>query len=259
MEKNFFDELPKLFLASFQDTWKVFIKDQIKVEEEEIKNIIGKFIGIGIETFFPKLSTLIIGKLLTTESEIKKIDRQVSKLIREPIKTGLNQLKIANTLSITSNINYQYLKLRYLHALENFDKAYNLSSDEEKPYIDLLRGITTLKIEGGQNESVYHFKNFQKYYLEVEATCEKEEVLLRNKIFEVEETIKKFKTPNDEIKKTGSNWTGIDVSTNYVKKQQLLFDLERYRKKETQIAKMREEVKSIGKSILITIELLENT
>lgn len=139
----------------FSDAFIKSVKDSLKVEEKALlgntSTIAGKIIVLGANNFFPSFVGLVLDSFIrTSDSELKKISKQLSKLIREPFLTGIDQLKMASQISPGNEAEVSFQHQRLHAALENFDKAFNLSEPDEKLNIELLRCLTLLKMNGAQ-------------------------------------------------------------------------------------------------------------
>jgi hypothetical protein len=95
------------------------------------------------------------------------IKQQLSKLIREPLQTAIEQLRIAEKLNPVTDDQKQHRVFRYQQALGNLDKALSLCEADEKPFVNFLRGLATLNIPGGYIEAKYHLREFHAACLKI--------------------------------------------------------------------------------------------
>lgn len=93
------------------------------------------------------------------QNELVKIRKRLSDIVVEPIQTGLTQLKTGLEIGIKNKKEKVYKDKRLYSALENFDRAYTFTNNEEdKFFIILLKGFTSYQISGGKGESRIYFE-----------------------------------------------------------------------------------------------------
>jgi hypothetical protein len=103
---------------------------------------------------------------LVTQEHSSEIQRSLQKLIANPMRTGIDQLRIA--MELEKGIGKEaaqedaYRFERYKDALRSFDKALANASDDEKIPIHLYRAMASERIPGGVREARIHFARFQE-------------------------------------------------------------------------------------------------
>jgi len=137
-----------------------------KVAEFGVTSILHDFpsstISHSIGTFVFKFIQAFLEVLSGKEEKTQQIEAVVSALIREPLLTGLEQLRVANKTVLFSEKSKQYRIERLRNALNSLDRARSLASEEfEIAIIDLLRGLCAFEIPGGTSEALIHLTAFQ--------------------------------------------------------------------------------------------------
>jgi hypothetical protein len=129
-----------------------------------------------LTSVLPGLSAALAGNLvmhlvnlvlhaLVTQDHSSEIQRSLKKLIANPMRTGIDQLRIAMELEKGIGKGAQedvYRFERYKDALRSFDKALANASDDEKIPIHLYRAMASERIPGGVREARIHFARFQE-------------------------------------------------------------------------------------------------
>jgi len=100
--------------------------------------------------------------LISINESNHRIEESLSNLIQEPFSTAIEQFKIGCKLEGTSKDDRKHREIRFRDSLINFDKALSLAKQEEKAFINLMRGLCAINIPGGLSEAKIHFKAFQK-------------------------------------------------------------------------------------------------
>jgi hypothetical protein len=117
---------------------------------KDIGAFISKFIHVFLEVFYD------------ADEKPRQIEAVVSTLVREPLITGIEQLRVANKTVPFSEKSMRYRIERFQNALCSLDRARSLASEEfEIALIDLLRGLCALEIPGGESEALVHLSSFE--------------------------------------------------------------------------------------------------
>lgn len=135
-------------------------------------------------TFTLQFVLLIFKKLVHSEDTDLFIRTQLSKLVAEPFKTGVDQLKLADSIQPTNIAEQEHRIERYKNALVNLDRAFSVAKPEEQLFILLLRGVTALQIPGGQPEAKIHLAEFHKRCSIIATEIEKQAIEKENKSIE---------------------------------------------------------------------------
>lgn len=130
-----------------------------------------------LTSVLPGLSAVLAGNLvmhlvnhvlhaLIAQKHSSDIQRNLKKLIANPMRTGIDQLRIAMELERDSPTKgaeeATYRFERYKDALRSFDKALANASDDEKIPIHLYRAMASERIPGGAREARIHLSRFQE-------------------------------------------------------------------------------------------------
>ena len=117
---------------------------------KDIGAFISKFIHVFLEVFYD------------LDEKPRQIEAVVSTLVREPLITGIEQLRVANKTVPFSEKSMRYRVERFQNALCSLDRARSLASEGfEIALIDLLRGLCAFEIPGGTSEAILHLTSFQ--------------------------------------------------------------------------------------------------
>lgn len=115
-------------------------------------------------TFASKFVEIFLQGLFNSQQNLQKIETAVSALVREPLMTGVEQLKLANKTVPSSKEAAQYRIERFRMALASLDRARSLASEKESKFeiafVDLLRGFCALELSGGASEAISHLTAF---------------------------------------------------------------------------------------------------
>src|SRR5208283_1554602 len=146
--------------SSFLDfTEKMLSAGRDKLASSASSIIAASLLGFS-GSFLYEFAMICIKSLLATEQTNELIKKQLSKLITEPLSTGLEQLSLAETLKPKSQAERDHQIFRYKQALENLDRALSLCQPEERPFIILLRALAAMRLPGGSPESRIHLEEF---------------------------------------------------------------------------------------------------
>ncbi len=101
--------------------------------------------------------------LLSAEESAHEIARSVSKLVEEPLNTGMEQLRVADSLEGASAAELRHKTLRYQQALSSLDRALSMADPDERPIVQLLRGLASARIPGAAREAIAHLREYLDY------------------------------------------------------------------------------------------------
>ncbi len=252
---NILAALPRLFSEAFIKS----AKQNLQIDEASIlgntSTLVGKIIFVGFNNFMPSVVGAVLESFTkNNDSELKKISKQLSKLIREPILTGINQLKTSLKAQPTNESELAFQQQRLMIALQNFDKALQLCGEDEKIQIKFLQGVTLLKIKGGTKEAKSTLGEFIEMATSQKEQLESELLKLQNSA-----TTKRIEAESIVAKapKAGGGLVGFSDSSGYFKKMELLNAASKI---ESQSEKIIDSVYDLNKVIAtttITYSLLE--
>ncbi len=138
----------------------------------ETSNAIISCLSGSCRVFISEFSKLFSKEFSDSEEEFSNIEMAVSALIREPLKTGLEQLRFALITEPSTQDKTQYRIFRFRDSINNLDRAQSLASEQRKNFdsvfIRLLRGICVLEIPGGTSEAIVHLTAFQNWSQNIE-------------------------------------------------------------------------------------------
>lgn len=137
-----------------------------KTTESEGISVLNDFqngsLSKSIGTFISKFIQAFLEVFYDTDEKPRQIEAVVSTLVREPLITGVGQMKVANKTVPFSEKGMRYRIERFRNALCSLDRARSLASEEfEISLIDLLRGLCAFEIPGGKSEALVHLTSFQ--------------------------------------------------------------------------------------------------
>lgn len=217
---NILETLPKLFSEAFIKS----AKKNLQIDESSIlsntSTIVGKIILVGFNNFIPSVVGVVLESLTTnSDSELKQMSKQLSKVIREPFLTGIDQLKTSLETQPTNESEINFQQQRLLTALQNFDKALQLCEEDEKVQIKFLQGVTLLKINGGTQEAKSRLREFID-----SATSKKKR--LEGELRKLQHSVNTKRNEAQSIvatePKAGGGLIGFSGSSDYFKKMELL-------------------------------------
>lgn len=99
---------------------------------------------------------------------ISQVREVVTKLVRQPLVTGIEQLRLLLTMSPVGRTEHEYFADRARNALVQLDAALSLAEPEDRHAMHLLMGMTGSLIPGGEEEAIFHFEQFT-FAVETEA------------------------------------------------------------------------------------------
>jgi len=145
-----------------------------------------------IGTFISKFIQAFLEVFYETEEKPRQIEAVVSTLVREPLITGIEQLKVANKTVPFPEKSMRYRVERFQNALCSLDRARSLASEGfEIALIDLLRGLCAFEIPGGTSEAILHLTSFQvwghKKVGDISSVKKKKQLKVDSMALEIEE------------------------------------------------------------------------
>lgn len=167
-----------------------------KVAELTVKAVLGALTGgpAGAWTLFVSAFAQVFLEALThTQHNLQKIEGAVSALVREPLMTGMEQLKLALKTAPSSEEATGYKLERMRMSLSSLDKAHSLALQGklgvEVAFVDLLRGFCALELPGGMSEAKVHIDSFLKWaceqvadFFSLPSTLAEEDIIEKAKI-----------------------------------------------------------------------------
>jgi hypothetical protein len=137
-----------------------------KATESRVKSVsndsLSSTASMSIGTFISKFTQAFLEIFYGMEERPRGIEVVVSALVREPLITGLEQLRMANETVSFSEKGMQYRVERFRNALCSLDRARSLASEEfEIAFINFLRGLCAFELPGGTSEALVHLTSFQ--------------------------------------------------------------------------------------------------
>ena len=127
-------------------------------------SVIAKFLGEFGEQF--------VGMLLKLDRSDAVLKRLISSLVEAPLRTGMDQLELAQKLPDLDPTHRNYREERFRNALTSLDQALSLAKDAERPLVEFLRGVAALNIRGGEPEAVAHFLEYKNACRQERAAAE---------------------------------------------------------------------------------------
>jgi hypothetical protein len=112
--------------------------------------------------FAVEFASVLLKMLLDSEDSLSRIDKNVSKLVQEPLKTALEQFRVASALHPDNESGRVYREQGFRESLASFDRARSVAEDHDTPLIDLLRGICALQMRGGGGEAKVHLRPYAR-------------------------------------------------------------------------------------------------
>ncbi len=219
-----------------------------------------------IKETFLLLSESILGRksyamaflkaLISINESNHRIEKSLSKLVREPFSTAVEQFKIGCKLEGASKEERLHRESRFRDSLTNFDKALSLGEPNEKAFINLMRGLCAANLPGGETEAKIHFEVFQKECEENALKLKREATSLINAARENE--LRASEINLDELPKGlgGGTFFCMSVGEPKMKKATLLVKAREDRKNAERLLK-ESNVLLIASENLMTI--IENT
>jgi hypothetical protein len=138
--------------------------DMVETSVKALSTVLSSAISTTCGVFLSEFVKVFLKELSDSQRKLRQIEGAVSALVREPFKTGMEQLRLAIRLQPYSEKQAQHRIERYKHALVNLDRARSLASEKfEIALIDLFRGICTLELPGATDEAITHLTSFDNW------------------------------------------------------------------------------------------------
>ena len=241
----------KAFLKTVEESLSIGKNKLISASSSAFLQILSRVSG----NFIIELSIACLKSLLESKESLRLIEKDINKLVREPLKTGIEQLRVAEILKSGTEKQSQHRVLRYQQALINFDKALSLAEENEKPFINFLRGLVAIHLPGAEEESIMHLKEFQgaclKAAKDLKNRAAHEEVLA----LENEREAEAVEIPRGPG--VGGGLIGMARAEPLFKKAQLLYDASKQRKRSEALKSVYDQMLITSSAIEILISLLE--
>jgi hypothetical protein len=243
--------LNKVFLKTVEETLSVKKTELLSKATSEIMQIFARASG----NFIIEVSLAFLKIILESKDSMRVIEREVKKLVSEPLRTGIEQLKIAGVLNSKTKAQNQHKISRYRQALDNFDSALSLAEENEKPFINLLRGLVSVNIPGAEEEAVIHLRNFQVACQKIAEHVSSVASLEEKNALEEErdaEAIKVQISPG-----VGGGLIGMARAEPLIQKAHLLHEADKRRKKVESLKFTRDQILNSILAIEILISLVQ--
>ena len=174
---------------------------------------------------------IFLKTLISINDSNHRIEKSLSKLVREPFLTAIEQFKVSCGLEGKSKEEKAYREARFRNSLTSFDKALSLAEPNEKSFINLMRGFCALNLPGGVKEAEIHFRIFQD---ECEEYANELRDIAENLINEAEKCeLKASKINVDELPKGlgGGTFFSMSVGEPKMRKASLLAEAKEKKEK----------------------------
>jgi hypothetical protein len=177
--------------------------------------------------FVSEITLACLKAILAERDRLSEIERSVSKLVREPLKTGVERLRIADSLPAKTPNEVQHRLTRLRGALESFDRAVSVAESVDRPPIDFLRGLVAAQIPGAEDEAALHFTAFSDY-------CAKRAVAIRAKASALEVKASEAEEEANGIDAryslgVGGGFAGMEKALPWIRKSGLIQEAKRFR------------------------------
>src|SRR5215471_11273424 len=146
-------------------------ESSLDIAQEKIFAIPAKEVAALLASAFAgKFATdLVIACLraIIAEDKTSLLVKLTEKLVKNPLRTGMDVLTVAMNLEPSDGVveteeQRKHREERYRDALRCFDSAFQNADDSDKPAIDFLRGLATMRIPGARGEAALHFSAFRQ-------------------------------------------------------------------------------------------------
>jgi hypothetical protein len=138
-------------------------QETVKISSDEVFSLSAAGLLVLFGHFASAFSTHFVfaclKALMTPKHATDRGIQFLQRLVRNPMATGINVLKIA--LELESNLgatpsdgDREYVIERFRNARSSFDNAAQNAEENEKAAISLYRGLTSMKIPGGRHEGL---------------------------------------------------------------------------------------------------------
>lgn len=147
--------------SAFEEIATVWLKTANKEISSFLTPWLPNFLAIASGDFVVEFTAIFLKTFFNPGTQLHDIDAKLIKLINEPLKTAIEQFEIASQLCPKNEIDLQYREKRLRDCLGNLDRACSIAEQEEIPLINLLRGLCTIQVTGGQQEAIIHLEKFR--------------------------------------------------------------------------------------------------
>lgn len=106
-----------------------------------------------VGSFASAFATAFLKALLQSDDSLKRVERSVSKLVAAPMKTALEQFRVAMVSSAGDDTSASHQESRFRDCLKTLDGAYALAEQGDLPQVNLLRGLCALCLPGALREA----------------------------------------------------------------------------------------------------------
>jgi len=236
----------KAFISTAEKELRKQKKNLINIDASNLLNSL----GLLSKSFIFEFTIIFLKILLTAKDSNTQIEKNLSKLIREPYLTAMEQFKIASELKYITSEEKKYREIRFRDSLVNFDRALSFAEENEKPFINFLKGLCALNITGGRDEAITHLSNFQQ-------SCKQEIISINDEISVLEKIAEeneidasKIKIDNKPIGLGGGSLISMGASQDTLEKAAILEEVKSIRKK-------IKDLKDLNGEFLNTINYIE--
>lgn len=148
-------------ISAAQETVKISSDEVFSLSATSLLVLFGHFAS----AFSTHFAFACLKALITPKHASDRSVQFLQRLIRNPMATGINLLKIALDIesklgALPSEEDREYVTDRFRNARFSFDIAAQNAEENEKAAISLYRGLTSMKIPGGRQEGLLHLREF---------------------------------------------------------------------------------------------------
>lgn len=199
---------------------------------------------------------LFLKALFSINESTYRIENSLSKLVREPFLTAIDQFNIGCKLEGNSKKEKEYREERFRNSLNNFDRALSLAQPNEKSFINLMRGFCALNLPGGSKEALIHFEVFQK-------ECEKKASELKHLSDKMLEDAKEYELKANEVKVDdlpkglgGGTFFSMSIGESKMEKATLLMTAREKKEKADNLLKESNEYLMVSSNLKAIVEAI---
>lgn len=172
--------------------------------------------------FVVEFASVLLNGLLQSSDSMRKIEKAVSKLAREPVRTALEQFRVASNLRPANPDAQAHREQRFRECLVTLDRALSVAEDSEVPMVHLLRGTCALQVRGGEEEGKEHLRLYV-------VACEAQAYELRNAARTYEEAALRGEVEANKIQVqmgqgVGGGLIGMAVAEPRIRKASLVHE-----------------------------------
>ena len=212
--------------SAFEETAGVWLESRREQLQTVLRSRIPALVAEVTGAFAVEFASVLLRGLLDSENSTRRIEKGVSKLVREPIKTALEQFRTASGLRPSDADGHLHQAQRFRECLVSLDRALSVAEESDIPMIHLLRGTCALQVPGGTGEATEHLR---RYVEAIDAQAEK----LREKAAVHDATAEKSEAEAQEVPTplghstfghgVGGGFVGMAVSEPRIRKASLLY------------------------------------